>query len=530
MKRMMMVAAIVMAVVVAGSVAWAWDWDDHVKVAPNAKGDTLIFPFYFVSGGWESKIWVINTAMDRSVVAKVVIRSRINSSELRDFFLFLTPRDAWNGTIRIGANGQPEIYSADDSCLASRGVFATTANPFIVDIPAPPCADDTNTMGYIEVFTSVHSTAVGIGDPDGSGPLGNVSLNAPPVPKLALYNAYNLIAPFGSDRLSTRVGGDNNLVTDGINVLTGFMEFKNSAQNQNAVVPAKILRDYDGTLFQGKLAGVDTVSPGHPLTLVNETWLGEESGETHNSVGEIEAALSANNLAMPYSNSTLTAHIITFPTKKVKVGTGTTMCTTGRTVLSPYFKQHSNSASGWCVSYTASMINMSEEVKVGGGIVSPFGAASSFCGEVNFVTSFPYTEGWANYAFAGPTMGATQPGLPISAANITKFDQMSLLGGDDAAGTPLVPEGDYTGTPAIGVTLNLASTNDGYWMLPAAYSDGMVRDIVNLTGGNPTIYHYYQYQDESNTGFLYDIDMTAPTSAGTEYQGRGLADGHRPLN
>jgi len=479
MKKITIGIALVLTLVMATSAVWAWDFSDHVKMAPTGKGDLLIFPFYAaLPGGWETKINVINTALDRSVVAKVVIRSQVNSVELLDFLIYLSPTDVWNAVIRVNAQGQIELTSSDDSCLATINTWATAAAPFRATInnPANCSPPDTSSLGYIEVIEAAHSTALGVGLNAQSGGV-NVSLNTPPVPKWAIYNAYQAASPTSA-----------NMVTDGINVLAGYMEFRNLAQGHNTVIPATVFRDYDATL-----AG------GARLTVVSETLLGEAN--SWNSIGEIEAALSKNMLAMPYSTgangTAMTVHLFTFPTKLTRFGAAPNQCTQ-RFSNSPYFR----APNAFCVPFAANDYDLSENSRTGGIITSP-ATPQQMCNEVNLYSTFNYPEGWTNYNF-------TQSN--------TAFDIQKA---------PIVnPEGLYDGAPVIGTVLNLVGTgvlNDGYWSLGAAYTDGFVRansvPVVN--------YYYYQYQDETNTGTVsatgtagYDIDLPDQPAINAEDQSR----------
>jgi hypothetical protein len=96
-----------------------------VELAPNGVGDLLFFPNYAADGtGWETNFKIINTKIDQSVVAKVVIRGGEQSQELLDFFIYLSPTDVWTGKI-YNDNGIVKIYSDDDS-MRSGG---TETNP-----------------------------------------------------------------------------------------------------------------------------------------------------------------------------------------------------------------------------------------------------------------------------------------------------------------------------------------------------------------------------------------------------------------
>lgn len=501
MKKIVSCLAVVMMLAAMGGTAFALDFTDHVKVAPNGQGDALIYPVYAAAnGGWESKIWLINTATDRSVVAKIIFRSMVNTQELLDFLIYLSPTDVWNGLVRVGSGGAVEVYSTDDSALSAPGIWASEANPLRVNLATPTCNDpsnpnynyvDTNAIGYVEVIMSTHSTAAGVGDPDGTGPLPAVSLNRPPVPKSAIYNAYwNGNVPVAQP--------DANMVTDGINVLAGHMEFRNLSLNQNSVVPATVLRDYDGTLL-GAAA----------LTTSVRTNFGE--ARANNSLGELEAALSKDFVAMPVSSSTATVHFLTFPTKLTVLGAAADplRCGVNRTTPSPYFDRGAVNANRMVVSVNNTDYDLRENAATVTGIFSPAPAANTLSAEVNFITGFAYNEGWVAYDID---------------SEVIRFDTMDDL-------DFLYDDGDFNGVPVIGSVISLGVVNDGLWGNGSTWRDGRVRDI-RTTVGTPYTYYYYQYWDSANQGIgattdgagrlIYDADVPAGENQ-TRVDGTGAA-------
>jgi hypothetical protein len=111
-------------------------------------GNALLFPYYAVVNGYTSTIKVINT-LDRPVVAKVVFFEKTNSNEVRDFNIYLSPKDEWIGVVSQGDDGKIYVTSTDDSAVANAatGEFATENNPMNVEFK-----DSTATSGYVEVI------------------------------------------------------------------------------------------------------------------------------------------------------------------------------------------------------------------------------------------------------------------------------------------------------------------------------------------------------------------------------------------
>jgi len=62
MKKMMKCLALAMVVLAVAGTAWSWDFNDHVKLAPNGQGDLLIYPFLAaMNGTYETQVSVIYT-------------------------------------------------------------------------------------------------------------------------------------------------------------------------------------------------------------------------------------------------------------------------------------------------------------------------------------------------------------------------------------------------------------------------------------------------------------------------------------
>jgi len=139
------------------------EYDGHVTLAPNAKGDVLIYPFYMAADGWETKIQVMNTSQAHSVVAKLVVRSFNHSQELLDFFIYLTPADVWTGTLR-NVNGAVRMQSCDDSTRNATGQWGN-GTTVCMDraLIGATCGTDSNVAGYVEIFEAWHSDPSWIG-------------------------------------------------------------------------------------------------------------------------------------------------------------------------------------------------------------------------------------------------------------------------------------------------------------------------------------------------------------------------------
>lgn len=415
MKRFACVLMLMAMVFTAGSVM-ALDLNDHVTMAPNGKGDLLLFPLYVaVDGGWETKINVINTSLIYPVVAKVVVRSLAYSRELLDFFIYLSPTDVWTATLVYGPNGA-QLVSTDDSVQVAPGVFASPENP-LVRVLTAPCPEDTNEFGYVEIFEAWSTL---------DGPLTQDGI--PPIPKADIKAAFEAATTFSAVA----------------NVLAANYEITNSLAAVTAAEQATILKDYNVT------AG---------LTLGVETLIGQNA---NNNMCEVEAALSKNNIAMYYYNTEekVALHVMTFPTKL----TDNANCGACEGVLSEYFFQNFGSSDCWSAEYGLRYWDLSENSPgAPDPIFSPVPPEDRFVFpfEVNFVGVFDfiYDEGWALYKFIN-TVGGEDP---VSTTCIP------LVGAPDTI--------TFTGAPAIPTTLFLGA--DGMSLMGAAYDYGTVTYNLN---------------------------------------------------
>lgn len=427
MKRIACVLMLLAVVFTAGS-ALALNLNDHVTLAPNAKGDLLFIPLYVaVNGGWETKINVVNTSLVYPVVAKLVIRSMVYSRELLDFFIYLSPTDVWTGRLLSGPNG-PTMVSTDDSVLAAPGVFASPETPFeqVLDPFGYLCSDDSADFGYVEIFEA-WSTLDGPATTD----------QTIPVDKATIKTAFEAATTFGQV----------------LNVLTANFEITNTVAAFTAAGDATILKDYNVTAR---------------LTLGAETFIGQLA---NNDMCEVEAALSRDNLAMYYYNSEdkLALHAITFPTKL----TQNANCGACENVLSEFFLENYISSTCWGADYEQTFYDLKENSLIGENpIVSPppIIPQNQFLGELNFTGVFIDTtlflEGWAKYDFITPTESPV-----LTTCNpLTTADAIT-----------------FTGAPVIGTTLFLGV--DGLSMMGSAFDLGAVTYAVGAGAAAP-VTHY----------------------------------------
>ena len=415
---------------------------DHVTNPEGAIGDLLFYPVYLADGsGWETKISVINTSNDLSTVAKVVIRGGKNSQELLDFFIYLSPDDMWTAKI-YNDNGVVRIYSEDDSVLSNVNTWANES-PMNQALQTFDCENEV--YGYVTIFDSwtisrarLQNTAA--------------VLSAVPVPDLST-------GPIDKDWIYAAYQGEL-LTWESENILTGFYEVLLPTIGLSAMENAVVMQDYEI---------IDK------LTLGRETFLGESS---RNSIAEVEAKLSKENVYMPYYNDgkNLSAHIFTFVSKETVLWNDPLYdadCEVRSD--SPFFDQYavrhrSDSRYEWCIEYGLKVFDLEENTPNDPNpIFSPVPEEDKreFCEEVNiFVVSMDplglnwYDEGFALYQFQ------------LFPNQLTVGPRRNL----DAVG--------YTGAPVIPLSANLGA--DGLSLKYGAFQPASIYNFatVDMTQGN----------------------------------------------
>lgn len=454
MKKFLICAVFAIAALMLTTPAMALNNEEHVIQAPNGLGDLLIFPHYIaVANGWETKLTVTNTDDERSVVAKLVVRSAAYSEELLDFLIYLSPADVWTGYLYYNETNGASMYSTDDSVQSGVDLWASEENP--LDQPlAGTCSNDPlgNAFGYVEIVevwssTALYTCSAASADVD-LGPSTDT-----PVLKACILEAYT------DDFAATN--------DTPFNVLTGHYEVS-LAGVFLAADQATIMRDYDQISQE---------------TVQVETRLGNGA---NNTLCELEAALSADPINLPFiNNGGFAIHWVTFPTKLSVVDTDcdydTDPCDspsdqTADNVFEPTTNPELS------VVFQPKYWDL-EEITPGseGAVFSPYTAPPPdlFPFEVNFaITQDPYVsanyeEGWFRYDFDAITTCA-----PL------------------AGGTNVI---QYTGVPGIGLAWMFNA--NGVAIVPASWTKGTV---TYDNGVDPAfMIPYYQFQNEAYNSAHY---------------------------
>ncbi len=132
-----------------------------VTLENDGTGDYLLAPATYANeSGWATQLKVVNTNSTHAVVARVVIRNGHDSSELFDFPLYLTPGDAWEGTLKVGTGANSDrivVETSDDSTMIWQG---STGNIVQANVDGPIEI----TVGNDDPKLDVANTTTGVTD------------------------------------------------------------------------------------------------------------------------------------------------------------------------------------------------------------------------------------------------------------------------------------------------------------------------------------------------------------------------------
>ncbi|MEI6260743.1 MAG: hypothetical protein WCR46_12660 [Deltaproteobacteria bacterium] len=366
MKRFIGAVTVVVACLVMAGGAFAFNYTDHVSVAPNGKGDLLVFPVYMAMGGQnpiQTKITVVNTSTTHSVVAKVVVRSFAYSKELLDFLIYLSPTDMWIGTLQFVGNS-PVMISTDKS----GPVALAKGQPLTAVTCTGATGDkgvDSNQFGYVEVIEAW------------SADLGLKS----PIDKVKIIDAYDASPKTGAYPYTGALTVD--MLSGSYQISVPTLAGWEAADNAFA------MKSYDNKLY---------------LSPAVETVIGLNA---RNNIQEIEAGFNKDAVAMAFNNNPVdggSMHLFTFPTKVSNAAACTRVATSG----SVYFPVDGK------VKYGKTVYDNEENSTI--NEFSPSPTAPDMVDEVmSLYGPIDFKVGWVLYSFTKTgTAGATLSGLPLN--------------------------------------------------------------------------------------------------------------------
>ncbi len=283
-----------------------------VHVNPDGTGQVLVFPFYSVEGGQDTYVNLVNTTNQFKAV-KVRILESMNSQEVLDFNLYLSPQDHWSAVITTDAGGGAAIQSADVSCTVPAAVSEGAKIPFRkFSYPNDSVNGIERTReGYLEVIEM--GTVVG---EDYTDAIDHKSLDCAFIAD-AWASDGSWTESNGNDGMSNVTGG-----------LYGYGVLINVLEGTDATYDAVAIDDW----IDSQGAGYFHSSPGDTLpSIVSEADLGydvfDEGGVASGDAFDSRDAVSVTMMQASISNDYVlepsilagTDWVITFPTKRFYV-------------------------------------------------------------------------------------------------------------------------------------------------------------------------------------------------------------------
>lgn len=460
MKALSKWIMVLISVLFLGGSAWAFNAQNHVRVDGGGKGDLLYFKSYIaLDGGWETKFSVTNTAA-ASVVAKVIVRSSLNTAELLDFLIYLSPYDVWTGKIYVDANGVVRFYSEDSSCRNENNAWASPTAPLNIALAdgypseMPLCDDDTKNVGYVYVIQS----AMSMWNSTTTEPKLNFTKNG--ISKEDIKTWYDSSAAGNATVFQVAQGGVSGKASGGVwnwvSPMAGYSVLRNSSLGLfSSAIQAVTLADYQNMEF---------------LTVRQTQRVGTDA---NNTLAEVEAALAIQAGALPYTQDDqgVTIHILTLPTKYTTNDASHSCNALYFTYESPFFTEN---GTGPNLAIQPMVYDVNEKASSPGEF-SP-APSTNLRGEVN-VIGVPIwnldnnPEGWIRYPFSFSTFG--------SAVMNKATDLIS-----------------YTGAPIL-TTVVFFGGLDSY-AIDGAWSPTVFKQGVTTAGTGGTVIPFYQYGTVTN--------------------------------
>lgn len=419
-----------------------------MNVSQDNVGQVLLFPYYTVRNGFDTVFTVTNTT-DKTAIFKIRFREALNSREVRDFNVILSPFDHWSAGVTETADGAL-VRTFDKTCTspqlpASASMPGSTEVEFTNALFTAPFADGGDTSmdrvreGYFEVIL------MGVSDRDPADPLNEIEYNAKHVSGVprdcaAVDALFISDASIAADIKPYFTGPENILkghVTY-IDVDTGKAIDSEPTAIENWLTGDDVVStpgDQDPSLASGDLVGqVNSIVNGVPVPV----------GFTGSANG-VSTALRTASLINEFATGTgaSTSWVVTFPTKHHYTDaytpiTGPTLPGTASGGFSDWFYPTDGQS---CDTIEMGLVNREEGrvETVDNTQFSPFNPSSpsvSLCYEVN-VIDFNGTSVFGDATNNGETtrLGISTTGVGSAGWSILTFNEAPAVA---AGGLPAI--------------------------------------------------------------------------------------------
>ena len=126
-----------------------------LQVSQGGIGHSLIVPYFNAQNGNMTVLHVVNTDTANGKAVKVRFRGALNSDDILDFQVFMSPGDVWTAAVTAGADGVAQIQSADNTCTVP-ALGNNTPQAFATNRLDPNKSDaekaNGTREGYVEIF------------------------------------------------------------------------------------------------------------------------------------------------------------------------------------------------------------------------------------------------------------------------------------------------------------------------------------------------------------------------------------------
>jgi hypothetical protein len=131
---------------------------NQLDINAGGIGHIVIVPYFSTNAGNTTLLSITNTDITNGKIVKVRFRSALNSDDVFDFQLFLSPADVWTASVsQSGATALSFLNTQDNSCTLPKSVNGD----FVTDrLPKTSASVSTDTIaaltreGYIEILNT----------------------------------------------------------------------------------------------------------------------------------------------------------------------------------------------------------------------------------------------------------------------------------------------------------------------------------------------------------------------------------------
>lgn len=127
-----------------------------LTVVENGVGHALIVPYFTTQGGNATLLNIVNTDTVNGKAVKIRFRSGVDSDDIFDFQVFLSPNDVWTANVSQNAAGLSQLSTTDKSCTLPANVNQAFVTARLVSYTSSDGVvhgvNEQTREGYVEIF------------------------------------------------------------------------------------------------------------------------------------------------------------------------------------------------------------------------------------------------------------------------------------------------------------------------------------------------------------------------------------------